>query len=96
MALLKNSDGTEMLIDCCCKCGDGLRFRIDKDEFDYYCIMSYTNGAFYREQDDTIWKVIRNKLKKIIAILRNKDFYYAEIVLTKDDFEDFRKYINSI
>lgn len=96
MAVLKNSDGTEILIDCCCKCDDGIRFRINKMDFDYYCLMTYTNGAFYRDQDDTIWKVLCNKFKKILAIIRNKDFYYAEIVMTKDDFDEFKGYINSI
>lgn len=96
MAILKNADGSEMLVDCCCACDNGIRFRIDRDDFDYYCFMTYTNGAFYREQDDTVWKVMFKKLKKIWAIIMNKDFYYAEVTMPRDDFEEFRKYINSI
>ena len=96
MAVLKNGDGTELLVDCSCGCNDGYRFRIDKDDFDYYCFMSYTNGAFYRDQDDTFWRVLRKKLKKIWAIIRNKDYYYGEVVMTKSDFEEFRKYINEV
>ena len=96
MAVLRNVDGTEMLIDCNCGCDNGIRFRIDKEDFDYYCFMSYTNGNFYREQNDTMWKVLCRKLKKIWAIIRNKDFHYADIVMTKDDFDKFRGYISSI
>lgn len=96
MAVLKNSDGTELLVDCSCGCNDGFRFRIDKMDYDYYCFMSYTNGAFYRDQEDTFWRVLRKKLKKIWAIIRNKDYYYGEVVMTKDDFEEFRKYINAV
>ena len=96
MAVLKNVDGTELLVDCCCGCNEGVRLRIDKDDFDYYCFMSYTNGQFYRDQSDKIWCVFYKKLKKIWAIIRNKDFYYSEVTMNKDDFNEFKEYINSI
>lgn len=58
--------------------------------------MSYTNGRFYAEQGETMWHIFCKKLKKIWAIIRNKDFYYTEMMLTKDEFDEFREYINSI
>lgn len=98
MAVLKSKDGTELLVDCCCGCNEGIRLRIDKfdEDLDYYCFMYYTNGQFYREQDDKMWIVFCKKLKKIWAIIRNKDFYYAEVTMSKDEFNEFREYINSI
>jgi hypothetical protein len=96
MAVLKNKDGKELYIDCCCGCNEGIRFKIDKDDWDYYCFMTYTNGSFYREQGDTLWYVLYKKLKKIWAIIRNKDFYYAEVTMTKAEFNEFREYITSI
>ena len=96
MAVLKNKDGTELFIDCNCGCDNGIRFRIDNNDFDLYCFMSYTNGRFYTEQCEGMWRVFRKKLKKIWAIIRNRDFYYAEMFLTKDEFAEFREYINSI
>ncbi len=98
MAVLKNKDGTELLVDCHCGCDEGIRFRLDKDaDFDdYYCFMTYTNGNFYREQDDGAFNVFCKKLKKIWAIIRNRDFYYAEVTMTKDEFNEFKEYINSI
>ena len=93
MAVLKNKDGKELYIDCCCGCDEGIRFRIDKtDDFDYYCFMTYTNGQY----DGTMWDVLCKKLKKIWAIIRNKDFYYSDVIMTKDEFEEFREYINGI
>ena len=71
MSTLKNKDNTELFIDCNCGCNEGIRFRIDKEDYDYYCFMTYTNGIFYRDQDDTLWKVFYKKLKKIWAIIRN-------------------------
>jgi hypothetical protein len=96
MAVLKSKDGTELLVDCNCGCNDGVRLRIDNDDFDFYCFMSYINGSFYRDQNDTMWYVFLKKIKKILAIIRNKDFYYAEIIMNKNEFKEFKEYINSI
>ena len=96
MAFMVNRDGSEAYLDCSCGCDSGIRFRVDKSDRDYYCIVSYTNGAFYREQNDTIFRVIGRKLKKIWSIIRNEDFYYSEIILNKEEFDDFRKYIESL
>lgn len=96
MSILKNKDNTELFIDCNCGCNEGIRFRIDKEDYDYYCFMTYTNGNFYRDQDETLWRVFYKKLKKIWAIIRNKDFYYAEIVMNKNEFEEFKEYINEL
>lgn len=96
MAVLKNTNGNELLVDCNCGCDTGIRFRIDRDDFDMYCFMSYTNGNFYTEQGMTVWGILCKKLQKIWAIIRNKDYYYSEIVLSKDDFETFREYVNSV
>lgn len=97
MAVLKNKDGKELYVDCCCGCNDGIRFKVDKDDdFGYYGFMTYTSGNFYGEQGETMWRVMRKKFEKIWAIIRNKDYYYSEIVMTKDEFEEFKEYINSI
>ena len=92
MATLKSKDGKHLYIDCMCGCDDGIKFVINKYDDDYYCFMTYTSGNFYSEQR-RIW---RNKLKKIWAIIRNKDFYYSEVIMTKDDFTEFKEYINNI
>lgn len=96
MAVLKNKDGNELLVDCNCGCSMGVRLRIDKEDDDYYCLMTYTNGNFYTEQGETFWHVLCKKLKKIWAIIRNKDFYYSDIVMSKDDFAEFKAYINAL
>jgi len=96
MAVLKSKDGTELLVDCNCGCNNGVRLRVDKEDFDFYCFMSYTNGNFYRDQNETLLRTISKKLKKIWAIIRNKDFYYAEVMMNKDEFNEFKEYINAI
>ena len=95
MAILKNKDNTELFVDCRCGCDEGVRIKIDKEEPDCFVIMNYTNGNFYRDQE-SILNTISKKLKKIWAIIRNKDIYYSDIILTKEDFEVFKEYIDSI
>ena len=57
--------------------------------------MTYTNGNFYRDQDNGFFRILGRKLQKVFAILFNQDYYYAEAVFSKEDFEVFREYINS-
>lgn len=96
MAVLKNQDGTELLVDCNCSCNNGVRIRIYNDDYDFYCFMSYTNGQFFTDQNDTLWDVFTKKLKKIWAIIRNKDYYYHEVMMSKDEFNMFKEYINNV
>lgn len=95
----ENKEGKEeLIVTCNCGCHDALHICIDepepKDEYDIYAMMSYMNGNWYRDQDYSIIRVIEKKLKKIWAIIRNKDFYYSDVLMTKEDFEQFKKYIN--
>ncbi len=95
MAFMVSKDGKDALVDCSCGCSEGLRINVKGDDDGFFWI-SYISGNFYKEQDMTGWRVFVKKLKKIWRIIRNKDFYYSEIALTKGEFEEFREYINGI
>lgn len=88
MATLKSNDNKEMIITCNCGCDEGIRVKID-ESFVGYCYQTYISGNYYKEQSGLL-----DKLKKIWAIIRNKDFYYSDIVMSKEDFEDYKKWIN--
>lgn len=90
MAVMKSDDGLNIFVDCVCGCCNGVRFRIDKDEYNYYTLMTYMEGC----KKDTSWRVFRKKFEKIWAIIRNKDYYYSDILMTKDEFETFKEHIN--
>lgn len=90
MAVLKNFDGNELCVNCTCGCDEGIHIKIDKYNTFHYALLAFTNGKFYAEQDFGFIK----KLKKIWAIIRNKDFYYSEIILNKKDWEEYKKWIN--
>ena len=83
-----------MIISCKCGCENGVHFKIDKEDYDMYCITTFTNSNWHRDQNDTILRVIGRKMKKIISILRNKDYVYSDLILSKTDFEEFKEYVN--
>lgn len=103
MSVLKTNNDKELIVVCDCGCEDGFHIKVEKDyydgsdsDMDTFCYCTYLNGNWYRDQGMTILDVIKLKLKKIWAIIRNKDFYYSDIRMTRKDFEVFREYINEI
>ena len=95
MAVLKTDDNKELIITCECGCDDSIHFCVSEDEetYNYYAIMSYMNGNFYKDQYG-MFGVLKEKLKKIWAIIRNKDYYYSDVVMNGEDFKRFKEYIN--
>lgn len=96
MAVFRNKDGNQLIVDCNCGCNSGIKIRVDQLDEDMYVLLSYINGNFYSEQDKTLWRLLCEKLKKICAIIRNKDYHYSEICMSKDDFQEFQNYIKEI
>ena len=96
MAVFFNKDKSEMIVNCTCGCEDSVHIRIDVDDYDYYAIWTYMNGNFFRDQNGTVVDTIRKKLKKIWAIIRNKDYHYSDVVMNRAEFVEFVKFINSV
>ena len=95
MAILKSEDGSELIVSCKCGCEDSLHIKIEPDDEDFAYI-TYLNSNWHTDQNKKIRYVIFDKLKKIWAIIRNKDYYYSDIRMTQEDFEKYREYINNI
>lgn len=93
MAILKSDAGKDLIISCHCGCDNGVHINIKKEDNEFAWI-TYINGSWYCDQNKRFIYIIQDKLKKIWAIIRNKDFYYSEILMTRKDFETFREYIN--
>ena len=103
MSVLKSDDGKELIVSCSCGCDEGVHIRIEKDHIDgldaktdTFVYVVCLSGNFYREQKMTVLDVVKIKLRKIWAIIRSKDFYYSEILMSRKDFETFREYINGV
>ena len=96
MSVMMSGDRKELVVNCDCtaKCDNTIHFRVDKEDNEDYMMMTYLSGNWYHDQDDTIFRVVGRKLRKIWAIIRNKDFYYSDVVMTDKDFAEFKEYVN--
>lgn len=95
MAVFFNKAKDELIVNCNCGCEDTVHLRIDTNDYDYYAIWTYLNGNFYTDQNATVFKTIGKKLKKIWAIIRNKDYYYSDVVMNRAEFMELVDFINS-
>ena len=91
-----SDDRRELIVTCKCGCQDSIHIKVDKEDSEYYCLVTYMNGNWSRDQGDKIHRTIGRKLKKIWCIIRNKDYYYSDIIMRKSDFQIFKNYINEI
>lgn len=89
MAVFRNFKDDELIISCKCGCDEGIHFAIRDYKDGDYAFVTYTSSNYYREQCH-----FREKLKKIWAIIRNKDYYYSEVCIDKNDFEQFAEWVN--
>ena len=96
MAVMISEDKKDLIVTCKCGCQDAIHIKIDDEDkdADYYAIQTYMNGNWYRDQDDRVYRSIGRKLKKICAIIRNKDYYYSDVLMSCEDFKRFKEYIN--
>lgn len=90
MAVLKNTKDNELIITCHCGCDDSVHISVEDFSDGSYAFMTYMNGNFYSEQKHPFIE----KIKKIWAIIRNKDYFYSDVVMTKDEFNGFVEWIN--
>lgn len=94
MAVMISNNKEDLIVTCKCGCDKGVHLHISHEgEEDYYAYQCFVNGNFYKEQCG-VFRTLKNKLKKIWAIIRNKDYYYSDVVMNKEEFEQFKKWVN--
>lgn len=96
MSIMISENKKELIVTCGCGCDNAVHIRINdsSEEDDCYAIQTYMNGNWYRDQENSVFKCIGKKLKKIWSIIRNKDFHYSEILISREDFQRYKDYIN--
>ena len=87
-----SKDNKELIINCGCGCDNSVHIKVE-GEGDY-CLITYLNSNYYREQEESIFKVIKKKMRRIWAIIRNKDYCYSNIIMRTQNFDEFKEYIN--
>lgn len=95
MAILKSDNGNDLIITCNCGCDEGVRLHIDYDEYGYFAYQCFLKGKFSDERCG-VWETFKEKCKRIWAVITNKNYYYSDIVMSKDEWNMFRQWVNSI
>ena len=98
MAVLFNKERTEMIATCGAGDDDAVHIIIEPsvmNDDETYAYISYMNGNFYRDQDGAL-KTAWHKLKKIWAIIADRDFYYSEVLMDREEFKQFKQFINEV
>lgn len=95
MSVLISKDKRELVVNCNCGCDDTVHVYIDdEDKDDFYALVTYLNGNWSRDQGEGAINSLKRKMSKIWSIIRNRDYYYSDILMNKNDFEQFKEYIN--
>ena len=96
MSVMISNDKKELIVTCKCGCQDTIHIKVDDEDkdADYYAIQTILSGNWYRDQDDRILRCSGRKLKKIWAIVRNKDYYYSDVLMSREDFRKYKEYVN--
>ena len=96
MSVLMTKDKKELVVTCSCRCGQSFNILIDDEwkEDNYYSVLCFMKSNSDSEYYKNPWRAFKIKMKKIWFILRGKDYCYSDTVMTKEDFEVFKEYVN--
>lgn len=90
-----NKTTNEFIVNCNCGCSDGMEFKFTSDDEINQYYIDLIASKFYTEQN-TGWARFKWTVKKIWKIVRGKDFYYSEIILNEERWNEFKTAVNMI
>ena len=83
----------EILLKCTCGCSILALSRWEEDNFPPEYIISLYSITF-GEKQNPIWHNIQDRLKMIWCAIRGKQFYFYDLIISKDQLEEFKKFVN--
>jgi hypothetical protein len=81
----------EIFTSCSCGCSVLGVIKYDSNEY----AIEYLKSSFDTEQMSIISKIAK-RIKNAFYTLIGKEYYLFDIVLTKEEFEDFKSQINGL
>lgn len=94
--IFTSKNKNSIILQCSAMDFDSIQFDIE-DFSDDNIIMSITTLSpdFYTLQSNTPLKILWRRIRLALSILFGKEFVLYDIVLTKDDFLEFKNFINN-
>jgi len=88
-----NKQKDELIVNCDCGCGAGLLWQAAKwdDEGEQFYI-SLIEYSWYAKQTGKI----RPYFKRLWRVLRGKEYYLTEIVLSKSEAKEFESFLHCL
>lgn len=83
----------EFIKFCKCGCGNGIVLQFEKEGGELYLQLMSDN--FYLMQSKGKMS-IKEKLKRIWCIIANKEYGYFDILMNRDDVEEFKKFVANL
>ena len=85
--------------ECCtllCSCGcEGVIIKVDKDEISGSCELSLISDMYYINHESW-WDRFKEKCKRILKIIRNKENEYFNIYIEAEDIKEFKDFVAKI
>lgn len=94
MSVLMSKDKKEIIVTCKCGCMSSYHILIDDEDKEYgqYAFMCFMKSNSDMEFGPLI--AFKRKFRKIWSLIRNKDYCYSDTIMSLEDFEEFKRYIN--
>lgn len=90
---MKDDNNKTGALYCSCGCEDGVLLKAEIDDWELV-ELSLVSDSFYTHQKNIM--SFREKCKRIWNILKNEEYEYFNIIVNKKDFNEFKKFVNSI
>ncbi len=97
MSVFMTNDKKELVVTCSCGCQCSFHIAIDDENKDsnYYAFVCFLAGSEYKDIEGcSPWLAFKRKMEKLWCVLRNKDYCYSDTFMSKEEFEEFKRYIN--
>lgn len=90
--IYQTKDNRGLVVTCSCGCNNGLVIRRDEDG-DIW--MNMVQSKFYSEQK-TLFRRIKEKVKRVWSVLRDKEYVYFDVHVKSEEFEEFQEYVANL
>ena len=80
---------------CKCGCHNGIIMKAEKDDDDFGLSITLVSDNFYMRQAG-VFRIIKEKIKRIWYILRNKEYCYFDICMNANDLKEFKEFVEKL
>ena len=81
-------------IFCNCGCHNGIVMKAKKDD-DFGLSINLVSDDFYTRQSG-VFRIMKEKIKRIWCILRNKEYCYFNICMSNEDLIEFKEFVGRL